>query len=309
MNIPTVHPRCLKKGDTIAIVAPAGPLKDTDALHASIAAIEGMGFRVRYDKRIFQSSRYLAGSDIDRSEELMRAFEDDSTQAIIGLRGGYGCARLIPYLKKERLQNHPKLFTGFSDLTTLHLFFGRHFGWITIHGPMAANPGLGSYAPEQISHLASLWSDPGYRPVLTFSQLEAWNPGKAEGRLVGGGLSNVISGIGTPYEIDTEGAILFLEDVGELPYRLDRMFTQLRLAGKLQSPSGIILGRFHECEPPDSAYAVKDVLREILRPYRIPVLANFPAGHGPDNWAIPLGARVRINTDTLSVEFPEPAVR
>ena len=125
MNIPIIHPHGLKKGDTVAVVAPAGPLKSRDALDKSISFLETMGFHVFFAERIFESSGYLAGGDRDRAEELMQAFEDDAIQAIVGLRGGYGCARLIPFLSVERLKNHPKLFTGFSDLTTLHLFFNR----------------------------------------------------------------------------------------------------------------------------------------------------------------------------------------
>ena len=138
--------------------------------------------------------------------------------------------------------------------------------------------------------------------------MEIWKPGKTEGRLVGGCLSTIISSIGTSYEIDTDGAILFLEDVGEPPYRLDRMLTQLKLTGKFKSLAGVILGRFFECDSPEIGYSTNDVLKEILQQLNIPILANFPAGHGPDNWAIPLGAKARIDTDTLSIELLESAV-
>jgi muramoyltetrapeptide carboxypeptidase len=310
MDIPIILPPRLKKGDCVGIVAPAGPVGEKDALDRSVAAIERMGFHVRYADRIFQSSRYLAGGDAERAEELMRAFEDDSIRAVIGLRGGYGCARLIPRLDGNRMRNNPKLFMGFSDLTTLHLFFYRHFGWITLHGPMAVNPGLGAYTADQESHLISLWTDPGYRPALTFSRLETWSPGTAQGPLVGGCLSNIVASIGTPYEIDTDGKVLFLEDVGEPPYRLDRMLTHLDLAGKLRSLTGILLGDFHECDATlGSDYSAQDVLRDLLEPLKIPVLANFPSGHGPENWALTLGAGVRIDAGARRVEFLNPAVQ
>ncbi len=308
MNIPTIHPAGLKKGDTIAIVAPAGPIQSRPALYDSAAVLERMGFRVLIEERIFSASRYLAGSDLERADALMRAFTNDSVRAVIGLRGGYGCSRLIPYLDRERLGRNPKLFMGFSDLITLHLFFHRYFGWVTLHGPMAVNPGIGACTEEQLAHLSALWTDPGYRPVLEFPQLESWNPGRAEGRLVGGCLSTVVASLGTPYEIDTRDAILFLEDVGEAPYRLDRMLTQLRLARKTDSLSGVLLGTFHECDPPTGDYSLPEVLREILGQFDVPVLAHFPAGHGPENWALPLGARVRIDSDARRVELLEPAV-
>jgi muramoyltetrapeptide carboxypeptidase len=309
MDIPIIHPPSLQIGDTVAIVAPAGPIEQHDGLERGITALEKMGFRVKYEERIFQSSRYLAGDDAARAEELMFAFEDPSVRAIVGLRGGYGCSRLIHLLMEKRLRHHPKIFMGFSDLTTLHLFFRRRFGWITIHGPMATSPALGSISVDQENHLLSLWTDPDYRPVLSFAQLETWAPGKAEGTLIGGCLSLIVASIGTPYEIRTEGKILFLEDQGEPPYRLDRMLTHLHLAGKLQSVAGILLGTFHDCEPTQGNYSAEDILREILNRLRVPIIANFPAGHGADNWAIPLGAKVRIDSDSRSVEFLDPAVQ
>jgi muramoyltetrapeptide carboxypeptidase len=308
MDIPTLHPPRLKKGDTVAIVAPAGPIEQREGLQRGIATLEKMGFRAKYSERIFQSSRYLAGDDATRAEELMLALEDDSIKAVVGLRGGYGCARLIPRLMSRQLRGQPKIFLGFSDLTTLHLFFNRHFGWITLHGPVATTLDRCDPATEQGSHLRSLMTDPEYRPVLNFAQLETWEPGRAEGTLTGGCLSLITASIGTPYEIETEGKILFLEDLGEPPYRLDRMITHLQLAGKFRSLAGILLGTFHECEPTQGDYTTADVLKEMLQPLHIPILANFPAGHGPDNWAIPFGARVCIDADARSVEFMEPAV-
>jgi len=309
MDIPTIQPPKLKLGDTISIVAPGGTVQQRDGFERGIASLERMGFRVRFSERIFQSSRYLAGEDSVRAEELMEAFEDPSIQAVMALRGGYGCSRLIPYLMEKRLRLHPKVFVGFSDLTTLHLFFRRRFGWITIHGPMAASPSLGSLANDQEKHLFSLWTDPGYRPVLSFDQLETWFPGPAEGILAGGCLSIVAASIGTSYEIKTEGKILFLEDYGEPPYRLDRMLTHLCLAGKFENIAGVLLGSFLECEPTRGNYSANDTLREILTRLKVPVLAGFPAGHGVENWAIPLGAKVRIDADSRSLKILDAAVQ
>ena len=173
----------------------------------------------------------------------MRAVEDPSVRAIIALRGGYGCARLIPLLDESRVRENCKIFMGFSDLTTLHLFFNK-CGWITFHGPMAATEALAEISAERERHLVSLWTDPDYRPALRFSRLENWSSGAADGVLTGGCLSLVAASLGTPYEIRTEGKILFLEDTGEPPYRIDRMITHLRLAGKLDSAAGLLLGHF-----------------------------------------------------------------
>jgi muramoyltetrapeptide carboxypeptidase len=309
MEILTIQPPAIKRGDTFVVVAPASPVDRRDELERGINILEGLGFQVRYDARIFESSRYLAGEDHARAEELMRAFEDPSIQAIIGLRGGYGCSRLIPLLKEKRLRHHPKIFMGFSDLTTLFLFFRRRFGWVTLHGPMAVSPSLAEITPDHADHLFSLLTDPGYRPVLNLAQLESWTPGIAEGELAGGCLSIITTSIGTPYEIKTDGKILFLEDQGEPPYRLDRMLTHLQLAGKLQSIAGVLLGSFLDCEPAKGNYNSRDTLRDILTELKVPVMANFPAGHGSENWAIPLGARIRMDSNARTIEFLEAAVR
>jgi muramoyltetrapeptide carboxypeptidase len=309
MDILTIQPPRLKRGDTIAVVAPASTVEQRDGLERGISALEKMGFRVQFDARIFQSSRYLAGDDHARAEELINALKNPSVQAIIGLRGGYGCSRLIPLLHKERLRNHPKIFMGFSDLTTLHLYFLNRFGWITFHGPMAATAALANISPVQADHLFSLLTDPGYRPLLQFEQFETWYPGAAEGKLVGGCLSIIAASIGTPYEIRTEGDILLLEDQGEPPYRLDRMITHLSLAGKLKSLAGVLLGSFLDCEPSQGGYTAKDTLRDLLTKLNVPVLAGFPAGHGNENWAIPLGARVRMDATARTIELLEPVIK
>ena len=303
IQLPRMH-----TGDTIAVVAPAGPVGNRDALHRGVSGMESLGFRVRFDERIFQSARYLAGSDRARAEELMLAFADPSVRAIVGLRGGDGCSRLVPLLEEERICPHPKLFMGFSDLTTLHLHFNNRFGWVTVHGPMAVSAALGDSASDQAAHLFSLWTDPEYRPVLGFPQLETIRPGIASGALTGGCLSIITASIGTPYEIHTEGRILFIEDLGEPPYRIDRMLTHLLLAGKFDAPAGVLLGEFLDCEPDQGNYSVMDTIRDFFDSLNIPVMANFPAGHGANNWALPLGIRVRMDAGAGTLEFLEPAV-
>jgi muramoyltetrapeptide carboxypeptidase len=238
----------------------------------------------------------------------MRFIEDPEVNAILALRGGYGCSRLIPRLDEKRLRSHCKPFIGFSDLTTLHLYFKRRLGWVTFHGPMVASPNFPSAVSGQGNHLRSLLCDPNYLPCLRFQEMQVIAPGVADGKLVGGCLSLVVASLGTPYEIRTEGKILFLEDLGEPPYRIDRMLMQLKLAGKLQETAGVLLGTFKECEPGNPDYTLLDVFQEILQPLGVPVLYGFPAGHGQENWAIPLGVGVRLDADNKSVEFLEPAV-
>ncbi|MBP1608118.1 MAG: LD-carboxypeptidase [Acidobacteria bacterium] len=308
MDIPNTRPSILKPGDTIGIIAPAGPIASQEALAAGIATLERMGFRVFWNERILQSYRYFAGRDVDRAEELMRFFEDPGIQGIIALRGGYGCSRLIPLLEERRLRPHCKVFMGFSDLTTLHLFFRRRFGWVTFYGPMAATPALGYIGIAEQNHLQSLWTDPAYMPDLRFPGLESWKPGIAEGRVVGGCLSLITASLGTIYEIRTEGKILFLEDLGEPPYRIDRMLNHLHLAGKLNSIAGVILGSFIDCETEPATCSLKETFMDIFDRLQIPVLANFPCGHGQVNWAIPLGTRIRLDATDPSIQFLESSV-
>jgi muramoyltetrapeptide carboxypeptidase len=308
MNINAMQPQGLKPGSTIAVVAPAGPIASRVVFDRGIAALENMGFRTRFDDRIFQSYHYLAGRDDDRAEELMRAIEDPSVQAIIALRGGYGSARLIPLLDERRVRGNCKIFIGFSDVTTLHLFFNK-CGWVTFHGPMAANAALAEISANCEKHLVSLLTDPDYRPVLKFFQLECWSSGAAEGVLTGGCLSLVEASLGTSYEIQTKGKILFLEDTGEPSYRVDRMITHLRLAGKLDSAAGLLLGNFSNCGAQVGFYSIDDVLKDVLSGLNIPILANFPAGHVREHWALPLGVTARIDADALTLSFLEPAVR
>jgi muramoyltetrapeptide carboxypeptidase len=308
MDIPIVRPAALKPGDTIAIIAPAGPIEHRDDFQRGVAMLERMGFRVRWDDRIFHSVRYLAGADEERAAEFMRAIEDPSVDALLSLRGGYGCSRLIPLIRPQRIRDLCKIFMGFSDLTTLHLYLRRRLGWVTFHGPMASSPFLGNMDSAQLQHLLSLWTDPSFLPVFSFPQFQTLVPGSAEGELTGGCLSLIVASLGTPYEIATDGKVLFIEDFGEPPYRIDRMITQLRLARKLDRVAGVLLGSFQDCDSPSPEYTLEDTLHDLLGNLRVPVLAGFPAGHGAQNWAIPLGVRIRLDASNCRVEFMEPAL-
>ena len=308
MDIPTTFPPPLRQGDTVAIIAPAGPVHDPAAINPALSILRDWGFITRLDDRIFESWRYLAGGDQARAEELMRCFEDPTIQAILALRGGYGCSRLISLLDEHRLRNHCKLFIGFSDITTLHMYFRRRLGWVTIQGPMGTTLSRDRLSPEAERHLLSVLTDPQYLPTLSFPQLESWIDGAAEGRLVGGCLSILVTSLGTRYEIKTEGKILFLEEYGEAPYRLDRMITHLRLAGKLDQVAGILLGDFRDCESDDGSGSSKEVLRDLLGDLGVPLVANFPAGHAAEHWALPLGTRVMLDADRKELRFLEPAV-
>jgi muramoyltetrapeptide carboxypeptidase len=308
MDIPIVRPAALKPGGTIAIIAPASSTEQRDDFQRGVAMFERMGFQVRWDDRIFHSTRYLAGTDEERAAEFTRAIEDPAVDAIVSLRGGYGCSRLIPLLRPRRIRDHCKIFMGFSDLTTLHLYLRRRLGWVTFHGPMASSPFWGSMDAAQLRHLLALWTDPSFLPVFSLPQFQALVPGSAEGELTGGCLSLIVASLGTPYEIATDGKVLFIEDLGEPPYRIDRMITQLRLAHKLDGVAGVLLGSFQDCESPSPTYTLEDTLHDLFGKLHVPVLAGFPAGHGAQNWAIPLGVKIRLDASNRRVEFLEPAL-
>ncbi len=309
MDLPTSHPAALKRGSTIGIIAPAGPLEKPEVFLRGVAALERLGFVVRFDDRIFESQRYLAGSDEHRAAELMRYFQSPEINAVISLRGGYGCSRLLPFLDEGRLRPNCKVFMGFSDLTTLHLFFRRRLGWITLHGPMVATEPMAQMSPDQEEHLVRLWTDPDYRPVFSFPELQSWHPGVAEGGITGGCLSIMLASLGTCYEVQTAGKVLFMEELDEAPYRIDRMITQLRLAGKLDDLAAILLGSFEGCNSEKGDYKADDILRELLDFTEVPIIAGFPAGHGSSNWPFPLGLPVRIDAERRTVQMLEPYVR
>ncbi|HEY6565572.1 MAG TPA: LD-carboxypeptidase, partial [Pirellulaceae bacterium] len=265
-----VFPRALRFGDTIMVVAPAGPL-DPKAIGLVRQRLEAAGFKVRIPKDLFRAADFLAGSDETRAAELMEAFRDPAVDAVFPGTGGYGTTRILDRLDYDTIRAHPKVFVGFSDITALHLAIHRRTGLVTFHSP---NPmwGLGNkqnltwfsdhwfwrailanrYEDDppvtsrgyRISALPANPADPkeNYRDCCHIPLPECLAPGKATGRLTGGNLSLVAATMGTPYEIETEGRILFLEDVGEEPYRIDRMLSTLRLAGKLKPLAGVVLG-------------------------------------------------------------------
>lgn len=300
-----IKPEALKKGDSIGIVAPAGKI-DPAVLQRGIERLRQLGFEAVLGKHLKDSFRYFAGTDRQRAEDLQWMFTQD-VKAIIAVRGGYGSSRLIPYLDVEKLRGSKKILIGCSDLTTLLLYFSK-LGMPAFHGPMVSHFGekedplsdrffismLTSHEP------AGLFSDPG---------IEVFKKGVSEGELAGGCLSLLCASIGTCYEIDTEGKVLFIEEVNEPLYRIDRMLTHLRLAGKLKNIRGILLGSFVQCTPPAGAdYTLKEVLQSCFEEVKCPVLSGLPFGHGDQNITLPLGIKIRLDGDKGTVTFLEAAV-
>jgi muramoyltetrapeptide carboxypeptidase len=310
-----IHPHLLAPGSTIRFVAPAGVL---DPVRMALAKqrLEERGYHVQLDERIFAKEGYLAGTDEARATELMDAFLDPRVDAIFPGTGGYGTMRLFDRLDFAKIRANPKLFIGFSDITALHAALYRHAGLVTYHSP---NPmwGLGSegnLAPfSEWSFFRALEAADATTSYPIVVPAEAPQPvafgrGKARGRLVGGNLSLVVALEGTPYAIETDGAILLLEDTREAPYRVDRMLRQLELAGRLDHLAGVVLGQFTDNydreadqQTTDPRFEVDGVLRQYFAARGIPVLMNYPIGHHPMNATVPLGAEVEVDADTATL--------
>jgi muramoyltetrapeptide carboxypeptidase len=292
-------PLLLRPRDAVHVVAPAGPF-DRAGFEAGLALIAHRYSPV-HGSEIFESHRYLAGEDPKRREGLSRALRDSQARALFCARGGYGVMRLLPDLPLADMA--PTALVGFSDITALHLALQAR-GRVSIHGPVLTQ--LGRQPTDVHERLFRLLESPEPSPPLTGSA--TYVPGVAEGRLMGGNLSLVTRLLGTPYLPALDGAVLLLEDVGERPYRLDRMWTHLRLAGVFDRVRGIVLGDFTECEERNATYSSADVLRSLAEETGLPCAAGFPIGHGAINQPVPLGTTVRLDATEARLTFLEGAV-
>lgn len=290
------------------MVAPSGAV-DPARLARGVAVLESMGLRVRLGEAVEQRWGYLAGSDTARLADLQRMFDDPSVRAVFCARGGYGSQRVVPYLDWSGLRRAPKLVVGYSDATVLLAAVVRITG-TAIHGPMVADDLARGLAPSALERLRGLLGDPNYRwrdelPVCV-------RPGCVEGRLVGGCLSVLAATLGTPHAPDTRGAVLFLEDVNEHAYRLDRLLLQFRQSGLLDGVSGVVFGTLDGCAPHDGVTAL-DVVRDHFAESPFPVAFGLSAGHSAataevPNMALPLGVRVRFDATRGHLSALEPAV-
>jgi muramoyltetrapeptide carboxypeptidase len=299
-----VRPPRLAPGDRVAVVAPAGPL-DRDALEAGLRVLAGR-YEATWDPGLLSRTRYLAGGDTRRVAELERALASPGTRAIIAARGGYGSLRLLPRVfpaGRRATDPGPRLLVGFSDVTALHAAW-QAAGRVSVHGPGLTQ--LATQPRAVVERLFRLLEDPAAPPPpLAGTPLVG---GTAEGPLLGGNLSLLTRLLGTPWLPDLDGAILLLEDVAERPYRIDRMWTHLRLAGVLDRVRGLALGDFTDCEEREGDYLLRDVLGELAAEAGIPCVAGLPVGHGAVNVPVPLGCCARVDGGAGQLVFLEPAV-
>jgi muramoyltetrapeptide carboxypeptidase len=314
---PTLKPPALGKGDTIGIVAPASSMDQAGASRA-MANLTRRGYKVRLSKGYLEARGYLAGTDKARAAEFNAFFADPAIKAILCLRGGYGSPRILDRLDYELIRKNPKILIGYSDITALLNGIHSKTGLVVFHGPMAKEFSLGkgltpytekyfwpAFTPS--SRLFADWGGPGPRGR---AHLRTIRGGQAEGVLVGGNLSVLVSTIGTPYEARAEDCILFLEDVSEKPFRIDRMLNQLRLSGKLGQYKGVLLGSFTGCLPLRQAgrIGLLDVFDHYFADLGVPVLSGYAAGHQPDQATLPFGIRVHLDATEKILSFIEAGV-
>lgn len=293
-----LKPNRLKKGDTVGVIAPASP-PNQENLERGIAFFKEIGLSVKVGNAVDQKYGYLAGADHERLNDLHDMFLDTEVKAIICASGGYGTARIAPFIDFEIVKRNPKILWGYSDITFLHTAIHQETGLVTFHGPM-----LGSDIGKEESHPLS---KKGFQQLFEpkeliysdeLSPLETLVKGQAQGELIGGNLSLLVSTLGTPYEIDTNGKILLIEDINEEPRSVDRMLNQLKMAGKLDAVSGILVGDFCDCTSKrEFSLTLDEVIAHYVQLADKPALKGLKIGHCNPHISVPLGVSATFSTD------------
>ncbi len=300
VNSTPIVPHRLTKGDTIGVVAPASPF-ETERFDRGLEVLKSMGFRVVYSDGLFKRNGYLAGADTHRAKQLQRFFTDDTIKGIICARGGFGSIRVLSYLNFNVIQNNPKCFIGFSDITALLSAFYAESRLVTFHGPTVTTLATASKISREFFLTALLSESPLQINPLKGVTLQS---GTASGRIIGGNLTTLCHLIGTPFLPDFNGHIIFIEDTGESEYRIDRMLTQMKLAGCFDGIVGLGLGSFRGCGNIEDIYKIA---KGVFKENRIPILGGLPIGHGRTNLTIPFGLAATLDADKKSLVFDKPA--
>jgi muramoyltetrapeptide carboxypeptidase len=307
--------RPLRPGSLIAVPTPASPLPDLEYLESGTAWLEAQGFRVRLTEHANVGESFKAGPPEVRAADLHAAFADPEVDAICPLAGGHAASGVLPYLDYDLIAANPKPFVALSELTVLHAALWEKAGLVTFYGPMVSALGVLPRFTQDAWIRALTTTDPIGVVDPEGPRARTVVPGAAEGELVGGTLSLLDTLLGTPFELDTEGKILLLEDVREEPPRVDRFLTHLRNAGTLERCAGIWLGDFRRCEPrPERPrwegrnLTVEELIEELVAPLGIPAIHGLPIGHGREVVTVPLGVRARLDADAGRLELLEPAL-
>ena len=313
-----VKPKRLQAGMTVGLIAPAGASRNRQQVHHAIDVLKSLDYKVKEGKHLYNRTQYLAGTDLERAEDINRMFADPAVDAIFTLHGGYGTMRTLPYLDYDMIAENPKVIIGYSDITGLLLALYARTGLACFHGPCAVS----TFSEYTLDEYKKVVVNPtstaviGAPPVKEYPEGQAeranrimkFSGGKARGRLLGGNLSLLSPLVGTPYQPDFEGAILFLEDVNEAFYRLDRMITHLLLSGILDQVSGIALGKFTKIPEDGNTFNLEEIIEQLLVPLGIPVVRGLMIGHVADKTTVPLGIEAELDGDAGTLKLLEPAV-
>jgi muramoyltetrapeptide carboxypeptidase len=299
-KIRPVLPSALEPGDTIGIAAPAGVF-DADRLQRGLQVLKAQGFKTVVPRGIYKKHRYLAGTDQDRASIVNALFRDKRIRAVLCARGGVGSLRILPWLDFAAIRGNPKIFSGFSDISALLSALFEQTGLVTFHGPVVTS--LAEAGRRTIKSMATAFMS-NQALVLTLGTAKTVAPGHASGVVRGGNLASLCQLAGTPYQPDLRQSLLLLEDINEPPYRIDRMLSQLQMAGCLDGVVGVMLGRFERCGDVRTIY---DVVRSAF-PEGIPILAGLPVGHKGQNRTLPLGLIATLDADEGRLQYHGPAV-
>lgn len=315
-----MRPKALRPGDTVGLITPATYISDPDRLALVARTLKHFGLGVKLGKNTGKRLGAYSASVNERLDDLHQMFRDPEVRAVFPIVGGYGAMHLLDRIDYDLLRRNPKIFLGYSDITALHLAITKHARLMTFHGPNVLSP-FSDYTQQHFRRalfetrpIGKVTNPPEINQLRPAHTLRAVRPGTATGALVGGNLTLVCSLLGTPYEIDTPGRLLFLEDINEEPYRIDRMLTQLRLAGKFDRAVGIIFGECTDCGPRDykpsnSPYTLGEILDNLLGPGRVPVLSGLTIGHTDDQLTLPLGCLATLDADAGTLDIKEAGVR
>lgn len=316
-KLKVIKPVALKKGDTIGLVCPAYSAFIREEVQITVESLQEMGFKVVQGKHIFDRYGYLAGKDEDRAADINEMFADKKIDAIMAMHGGWGCARILPLLDYKLIKKNPKVFIGYSDITALLLGIYSQTGLVTFHGPVGSST-WNSFSVDYFKNTlmegsATKMSNPvkkGDSLVQVEDRIYTITSGIAKGKLIGGNLTVLSHILGSKYVPDFKGAILFIEDVQEDTYRIDRMITQLKLAGILDQIAGFVFGKCTDC-PPSKSYGsltLEDIFEDHIKPLKIPAFSGAMIGHIKDKFTVPIGIEASIDATEGTIKLEESAV-
>jgi muramoyltetrapeptide carboxypeptidase len=308
-SIPIIRPSQLKRGDVVGVVAPAGPVEGKQ-LDAGLEVIRSMGFEPLLGRHVHSRSRFMAGPDKERAEDLMDMFRDPMVKAIFCARGGYGVNRVLSYLKPKLIRANPKIVVGSSDITLLLNFLVQNCGLIAFHGPMVAGSFGRTEMKQSRRQFKALLTGNDKMRVFRAPRAKIFSKGVAKGKLTGGCLTLLCRSLNTPYEIKTRNRILLIEDVNEPLYRIDGMLWQLKNAGKFKGVRGIVFGEMINCRSQrDGDGTMEDIYADLFPKPTIPILTHCPIGHGKEVWTLPLETPAILDSASKSLELKHCGVK